>query len=795
MLSPEFMGIAGGGLGYPIKNSLRFRASNSAYLNRTPAGAGNRKTWTWSAWVKRGTLGGAVAQTLFVGDRAGASDATYTDIVFTSADQIAVRGSVTNWRITSGVFRDPSAWYHVVVALDTTQATAGDRVKVYVNGSQITAFGTSNNPSLNADLGINQAALHAIARDVSGGPTFFDGHLTHVHLIDGQALTPSSFGKTDAVTGEWVPIQYSGTYGTNGFRLAFEDAASTTTIGYDTSGNSNNFTTSGISVTSGVTFDQSLDTPTLNFPVWSPIDKGTVTVSEGNTAAVPAADVHAIRATMAIPSSGKWYWEIAVSALGYGTGIGIADNVSVNTTGPSSAATRTYQFGSWFNSFNGGVVQYGTSQAVLAGTNWTAASQPAANDIIMVAVDMDNGSMWVGKNGTWFNSSGTANPATNTDPRWTSLTGTTWFPYMAGYGTASPVTCRANFGQRAFSYTPPTGFSALNTANLAAPSIKKSSLYMDATLRTGTGATASVSSLGFQPDLVWIKSRSAATNHNMFDSGRGVQKGLGTNWSGAEYTDANTLTAFNSNGYSLGSDASSRGVNINTNTYVDWSWKKGATPGFDVVTFTGNATNRTISHGLGVVPEMMMIRTQGAPTGFEPFVVYHSKLNGGTNPANYYLYSTQTAAEAATAAFFNNTMPTSSVFTVGTDSFVNQSGTGIVAYLFAGVEGFSKFGSYVGNGATDGPFVWCGFKPRWIMWKRVNLTGSWGIYDTARSTFNAANSGLLAEGAGAEFAYDAFDILSNGFKVRASGAGTNGSGDRHIFAAFADVPFKYSRAR
>ena len=328
-------------------------------------------------------------------------------------------------------------------------------------------------------MGFNNASsVQRIGLDAPPSSSFnFDGYMANVYFIDGQALTPSSFGQTDATTGVWGPKAYSGTYGTNGFFLEFKDAASITTIGYDTSGNSNNFTTSGISVTSGVTFDQMTDTPTNNYAVWSPIDKGTVTVSEANMAAVPAADVHAIRATVGLPATGKWYWEVAVSALGYGTGLGIADNVSVNTTGPSSAATRTYQFGSWFNSFNSGVVQYGTSQAITSATNWSGASQPAANDIIMVAVDMDNGSMWVGKNGTWFNSSGTANPATNTDPRWTSLTGTTWFPYMAGYGTASPVTCRANFGQRAFSYTPPSGFKALSTANITSTAVTTSGSF------------------------------------------------------------------------------------------------------------------------------------------------------------------------------------------------------------------------------------------------------------------------------------------------------------------------------
>jgi hypothetical protein len=465
----------GGGQGYQITNSLRFRASNSAYLSRTSGASPTAQTKvTYSTWMKAVPSLASTNQVTFISSSGNNGLIGWNNAA--GAGRLFIRSDSANDIQFTGLFRDPSAWGHLVVSIDTTQATSSDRVKVYWNGVAMT-YNSGTYPSLNSNTYLNAASTaYRIMQDTVNA-WYLDGYLANLYMIDGQALTPSSFGQTDATTGVWVPKSYSGTYGTNGFFLEFKDAASTTTIGYDTSGNSNNFTTSGISVTSGVTFDQSLDTPTLNFPVWSPIDKGTVTVSEGNTAAVPAADVHAIRATMAIPSSGKWYWEIAVSALGYGTGIGIADNVSVNTTGPSSAATRTYQFGSWFNSFNGGVVQYGTSQAVLAGTNWTAASQPAANDIIMVAVDMDNGSMWVGKNGTWFNSSGTANPATNTDPRWTSLTGTTWFPYMAGYGTASPVTCRANFGQRAFSYTPPSGFKALSTANITSTAVSTSGSF------------------------------------------------------------------------------------------------------------------------------------------------------------------------------------------------------------------------------------------------------------------------------------------------------------------------------
>jgi hypothetical protein len=774
MLSPEFLGIGGGSSSYRVANSLRFRASNSAYLSRTPAGAGNRKTWTWSAWVKRGALSGATSMNLFGANRSGTTDATYTTITWTPSNQLATGGYATNWRITNAVFRDPSAWYHVVVAFDTTQATAGDRVKVYVNGSQITSFNTSNDPALNADLGINQAALHSLAQDVSGGPTFFDGHMAHVHFIDGQQLTPASFGKTDATTGEWVPIRYSGTYGTNGFRLAFEDATTTTTIGNDSSGNGNNWTSSGISVTAGVTFDQSLDTPTLNYCALNSVDQvgGTNTITAGLDITTSAGAISAALGTIYV-STGKWYWEFTVNGVGGSPQLGIAKAPvgTISTNGPGQSANAYVYASSGSKGNNNSFTAYGATFTT--------------NDVIGVALDLDAGTIVFYKNNV---SQGTA---------FSGLTGE--FSAIVGdAGAATTISGSINFGQRAFAYSPPSGFVALNTANLPAPSIKRSRQYFDARLRTGTGAAASVSDLEFSPDLVWIKSRSAATNHNLFDSGRGVQKGLGTNWSGAEYSDANTLTALNSNGYSLGSDASSRGVNVSAATYVDWAWKKGSTPGFDVVTFTGNATNRTIAHGLGVVPEMMMIRTRGAPTGSEPFVVYHSKLNGGTTPANYYLYSTSTAAEAATAIFFNNTMPTSSVFTVGTDSFVNQSGTGIVAYLFAGVEGFSKFGSYVGNGSTDGPFVWCGFRPRFIMLKDRSNVAYWVMIDTVRNTFNVVADELLANTANAENGLaitTAIDVTANGFKIRTSDANLNQSSDNYIFAAFADVPFKYSRAR
>ena len=349
-----------------------------------------------------------------------------------------------------------------------------------------------------------------------------------------------------------------------------------------------------------------------------------------------------------------------------------------------------------------------------------------------------------------------------------------------------------NFGQRPFAYTPPSGFKALNTANLATPSIKKGSLYMNATLRTGTGATASVSSLGFQPDLVWIKSRSAATDHGLYDAVRGVQKQLESNTTTAETTETTGLTAFSSNGYTVGTLAQ---LNTNTATYVDWAWKESATPGFDIVTYVGNGTNRTISHNLGAVPKLIILRSREA-TNTGRWTVQH----GYYGSARYAYLNELFAFDTANANLrWNSTDPTSSVFSIGTSSDVNHTNDNYVGYLWSEIEGFSKFGSYTGNASADGPFVWCGFRPRWIMIKDATAANlGWRIYDTVRETFNEMGGGLEASSAAAEnyaTSVRAIDVLSNGFKIRVSASGLNGSGVVFVFAAFAENPFKYSRAR
>jgi len=795
--------LAGGAAAYQVPYSLRFRRANSAYLSRTPASTGNQQVMTFSWWMKIGELPSAnQVKVIFASGAAGSNP--FFAIGFNDGNNaggnaplrmsiLEGTSSVLTSLASDMLFRDPSAWYHCVVAIDTTQATSTNRVKLYVNGTQqtlggTTTYGTSGvYPSLNANINYNTSTYATLIGKSSYLSQYFDGYLAEMNFIDGQALTPSSFGQTDSATGVWVPKKYAGTYGTNGFYLKFADATSTTTIGNDSSGNANNWTTSGISVTSGTTYDQMTDTPTLNYPVWNPLEydaglttQSTPTFADANmkfTGTGGSNNVCTSRSSIGV-KTGKWYWETVIVAIN-----GAYPVIGVMSSQPYDRLTSS---GSFMGQSATTTMGYSATGSKLQSNSLTAYGNTfAANDVISVALDLDNQKIWFAKNGTWQAS---GDPAAGTNAAFSGFTVPTdgISAALSGYQSTG---ASGNFGQRAFSYTPPTGFKALNTANLPTPSIKKGSLYMDATLRTGTGATASVSSLSFAPDLVWIKSRSAATNNNLFDTSRGATVGLVSQTVTAEYTDANSLTAFSSNGYSLGSDASSRGVNINTNTYVDWAWKEGATPGFDVVLYTGNGTNRTVSHSLGVAPACYVCKYRSGSNADEWFM-YHKSLG-----ATKYIRWSQALGAYTGSTYWNDTAPTSSVFSLGTNSAINTNSSLYVSYLWSEIEGFSKFGSYVGNGSTDGPFVWCGFTPKWIYIKGDSAS-SGRQYDTERLPYNQASSPLYFNAASAESAEaGGIDILSNGFKLRWSDSVLNGSGTTFIFMAFAENPFKYSRAR
>ena len=774
---------ASGSQGYQISRSVRLRSSASAYFNRTLTTPTDGKKWTYSVWLKRGstigltsgadnllaTASGSVVDEVRIIHDNGASGVN--DSFQYSASGFTVK--------TLAVRRDPSAWCHMVVAVDTTQATAANRVRLYFNGAEM-AYDTSTYPSLNATTSINSSTLHNIGARTTGG-LYFDGYLTEINFIDGQALTPSSFGETDTITGVWKPKRYTGTYGTNGFYLNFSDpsAATAAAIGKDYSGNGNNWTPNNISVAAGSTYDSMLDVPTPyadggngrgNYAVLNPLGKfstGGVTVSDGNLSSVLDRSTYNnwVPATIELPSTGKFYFEVQQTAQTGGTGPNLGVGL-INSSTPINQQTptnyRSVRLSNGDKSSEAGAVSYGSSFAL--------------NDICQIAIDVDSGKIWFGKNGTWFAS---GDPVAGTNAAYTDIVsaGYKWFPAISNFYGNTTNTANANFGQRPFAYTPPTGFKALNTQNLPDSTIKKGNQYFDALTATGSGSYASYN---FSPDFVWLKARANATNHQLFDTSRGAGNQLSSNTTGAETANTNGLSAFVTNGYTLGSDWT--GV-----THVDWLWKKGATPGFDIVTWTGTGANRTIAHSLGVAPKMIIAKHKDA---VDNWIVYHASLGGSPD----YLWLNLTSAKGTSSAVWN-TAPTSSVFGVGTDNLTNLSGGSYVAYLFAEVAGFSKFGSYTGNGSADGPFVFCGFRPRYVLTKSATGLESWYINDSSMNPYNVTTSILAANTSAAEATGSWIDILSNGFKIRYNASPFNTSGGTYIFMAFAENPFKNSLAR
>jgi SPRY domain len=771
--------------GYTISRSVRLRSSASAYLNRTPAS--QPSTWTLSFWVKRGKLG--AEQSILVSRKSGVGSG---GIEFTSGDNLNVFNFSSNGT-TNAVYRDCSSWYHFVVYWSGTSAAV-----VYCNGVQQTM---SSNTSGSSNI-FTSSWTNCIGNFGDANSAYLDGYLTEINFIDGQALSPTSFGAYNSTTGVWQPIKYTGTYGTNGFYLNFSNNASTTTLGYDTSGNGNNWTTNNISLTSGSTYDSMTDVPTLtsataaNFAVLNPLigaatGGASYTITQGNIyAALSAASTNVIEvpATMALPSSGQWYWEVNVVSVnttyGYPLAVGISDQGGIgNSTG-------------FINNYYYYVSK--TGQKYSNGTLTSYGSSFTASDVIGVAFDAGAGTLTFYKNNS---SQGTA------------FTGLSAGPYYPKFGSNDGCTFAANFGQRPFTYTPPSGFVALNTYNLPTPTIKNGASYMAATTYTGTGSTQNIlnsnnttTGVSFKPDFVWIKSRSSARDHRLVDSVRGATNELYSDLTNAAATDANGLTSFNSNGFTVGSSA---GYNNLSETLIAWQWQAGqgttssntngsitstvsvnATAGFSIVTYTGNGTaNSTVGHGLGVTPAMIIVKARNSST--YAWNSWHKSLTAG-----YYIQLNTTSPQDNSVSIFPSGGVTSTVWNTGGNAIYNNgSGTTYVAYCFAAVAGFSAFGSYTGNGSTDGTFVYCGFRPRWIMLKSATNSANWFIRDTSRNPYNGADLALYPNTSDAEISGAVYDILSNGFKVRSSATGVNGSGETMIYAAFSENPFNYSLAR
>lgn len=432
------VGFAGASSSYSITNSARFDGSTT-YLARTPGSAGNGKKFTISLWTKRSAL---ARQFLL-----GANGSNPTGLTFNSDHTLQWQWSGNAVQFGAAVYRDPSAWMHIVIAWDTTQATAADRVKCWINGASVAHSGATL-PSLNYD----ETAWNAngIAHTIAAYPApglLYGGYLSDVYNIDGQALTPTSFGKTDS-NGVWVPIKYAGTYGTNGFKLAFGSSGA---LGADTSGNGNTWTVSGSPV-------QTTDTPSINCTTLNPLEPGSGTYSSGNTAV--SLSSYNYQGFGSIPmTSGKWYWEIT-STGGTQVLAGICDPRVVRGSDPWTSA---YIWG--YRDDTGGIRHNSTNTAY--GNSYTT-------EVIGVAFDANNGRLYFAKSNTWQNS---AVPASGTGGFTADIVAGTG--YLPWFGSQVNVTrsWSVNFGATAFAYTPPTGFNALCTANLTSTAVTTSGTF------------------------------------------------------------------------------------------------------------------------------------------------------------------------------------------------------------------------------------------------------------------------------------------------------------------------------
>jgi hypothetical protein len=781
------LGAAGAGGGYTIDQSIRFDNvdginAGGAQMYRlaltgTPT---NDKKATISAWVKRATLG--YNQTIaYSGDPNGS---TIEALRFNTNDTILFSQASSVYTLTTTqVFRDVGAWYHIVAEIDTANGTAADRANLYVNGEKVTSFSTATYPSLNYVT--NWTASSASIAHTWGtngipaaGPSsqLFAGYMAEMYVLDGEKAGPTAFGEFND-SGVWIPKAYSGAFGNNGYYMTGGNASA---LGEDVSGNNLDFTTVALATT-----DQMLDTPTDNFWTLTPLDSsGTLANGNLQNKGGGSTNTHA----PAFPTTGKWYVEIDCNDINTGTAgahfFGICDaSVNFNQSFTDHAAISAGQQ-------RGGQLKKNNS-------NTTTGTAVNDGDIIALAFDADNLTLDLYVNNSQSGS---------------QITGLTDVQYKLWIQDGASVTdMQVNFGQTGgFTYTPPTGFNALSTANLDDPTIADPTAYFQTLAYASTGTITAFVQDGnsqFEPGLVWEKSRTGANNHLWFDQVRGATKFIRSDTTNTENTVADTLTSFNSNGFTAGADSVNWGINYPGRNNVAWMWKaNGAgssntdgtisstvsadtTSGFSIVTYVGNSTSgATVGHGLGAVPKMMILKDRDVA---ENWVIYNETIG----PTKFLYFTTDAAFTASNR--WNDTAPTSSVFTLGNETQVNATGRDYVVYCFAEIPGYSSIGSYTGTGSTDGPFVYTGFKPAFVMFKvSTNAPTGWAIIDNKRSNpFNPTDGLLQPDQSGVEGTTDKWDILSNGFKVRTTWPAVNGNGYTVTYMAFAETPFKTATAR
>ena len=781
-------------------NGHQDRPGDAPYLTRTVSSAGDRRKFTLSFWFKHGvisspTLAGSGYQigNPLIGFGPSSGIATWQIQVFSNPGSDhdlgigvqAVDGSGSHTITTHyGGFQmgDTTKWYHVVAAVDTTQTSNDDKNKIYIDGQDLddisTPTYTNYNGGTNIELTPNSSGSHVyIGNHLS--QYYFDGYFAEVNFVDGTVYDASKFGQTDTSTGRWIPKTISSvTYGTNGFRLEFANTAGQT-LGDDTSGNGNDFTVNNITVTP----DLSIDTPSTNYANFLDTHEGT-TKREGNLKITIGNSNFGHNCSSLRPESGKWYAEFRCITKGRSE-VGIQhtefmpeNSATARLTAPTDGSLAGLM---WYA--NDGNLHKDSSN-----NNDLTLNTYDANDIIGIALDLDtegnqpNVSFY--KNGT-IETNGTNIPLPHGKYCMVAGDGATGYggAWVANFGQnpsfSGTITAAANTDGSGslFKYTPPTGYKGLKQDNM--PSGKDKS------------------------DFVWIKNRDASDHSQLYDSVRGAFKRLKSSDTNAEANVDNGLSKFLKGGFEVSAQDN---INAEGESIVGWNWvcnggttsansdgsgasiastiQANQTAGFSIVQWTGTGSAGTIAHGLSKAPEWIIMKNLETATDWP---VYHHKNTSA--PETDYLSLYQSSA-TTDLDMWNDTAPTNKVISIkGNYNSNGNDSKKMIFYCWHGVEGYSKFGSYEGNGNANGTFVFTGFKPAWVMTKSIDSTTNWNILDTTRSPSNPLNERIKANANSAEDTARTVDFLSNGFKLRESGTDINGSSTTYIYMAFAEHPF------
>ena len=806
--------------GTRIQRSLRFAGAANNSISRTPSSTGNQKVWTWSCWFKRTNFGSGSYNYLLssYGNNDGIA-AIYFDSDNRINTYFDTSGSNPYGAVNERRYRDTNSWMHIVWQVDAINTTQ----KIWINGVEESLSSSLNPP--NFAYTMNQSGqLNTI-----GGAAWYpegtgnNSYLAEIHFSDGTKYTPSDFAYTDAQTGQWRPkngnvIKSNLTYGTNGYWLDFRDNTSTTTLGYDYSGNGNHWTLNNMSVAAGVDNDSVIDTPTNNFPILNPLDSEGNAPSDGNLRGGTAGTSgwRHTRSTV-FPTSGKWYWEVKLvdgtpdGSNGYMTGIaypslGLTQDVNSDSRGMYGRQNQE---------------KYLNDNSNPVDSDFTTT---ADGDILQYAWDVDGGKLYTGKNNSWEES---ADPSAGTNANWTGVASGA-SPFVGSYG--SSIYTIINFGQQPFSYTPPTGYASLsghNRATANAAAVVNPKRHFECLTWDGNSTQdRNITGLEFKPDMIWIKSYTHSTyggglvyHHLIWDVLRGVgsntigassRKELTVNESyeegrGANYTDYyGHVSSFNENGFQLDhvSGQPPFYTNQTSRSYVAWCWKAGGAgvansdgsisstvsvndeAGFSMLLYTGTGSSATVGHGLNDTPEMIWTKSRSASGSWAVLDTV------GNTTAEYGLFLNDNGGYSSYqgGTYWSDTLPTSSVFTVNSNAATNASGVTYIAYCWRSIPGYSKIGKYTGNASTDGTYVHLGFRPAFVLLKRTSASASWVLHDYKRSGSNPDNDYLHPDNTQSQSdgSSGTIDFLSNGFKLRMT-AGTHNDGT-FIYMAFAERP-------